>query len=236
MPMMLRIENWEGYEIRFVYVDGEWWAVAKDVADALGYSDTRQMTRRMDEDEVSSFNWKKEQLETEDAERFSDYKYKAEVPIISETGIYEAILNSRRKEAREFKRWVKQLLKMLREKSGLEGFQVFLMTDKEHNNKVMAEIQANLPNAKNKDYIKVHQVTNKVVSSLFGFDKPLKKNEMPPEMLKARQPILEEAKDLHIMKEKYGLDFSVSETLKKRWLNSQTHYNQEPNGGQETPH
>jgi len=33
----LKIEEWNGHEIRFVWHDGEWWAVAKDVAKALGY-------------------------------------------------------------------------------------------------------------------------------------------------------------------------------------------------------
>ena len=32
----LKVENWNGHEIRFVYKNGEWWAVAKDVAEALG--------------------------------------------------------------------------------------------------------------------------------------------------------------------------------------------------------
>lgn len=32
----LRTENWNGYTIRFVYVNGEWMAVLKDVCDALG--------------------------------------------------------------------------------------------------------------------------------------------------------------------------------------------------------
>ena len=32
----MRVENWCGYEIRFVEVDGEWWAILKDICDALG--------------------------------------------------------------------------------------------------------------------------------------------------------------------------------------------------------
>ena len=31
----MRIEEWNGYKIRFVEKDGEWWAVLKDVCDAL---------------------------------------------------------------------------------------------------------------------------------------------------------------------------------------------------------
>lgn len=32
----LRTENWNGYTIRFFYVNGEWMAVLKDVCDAMG--------------------------------------------------------------------------------------------------------------------------------------------------------------------------------------------------------
>lgn len=32
----MRVENWCGYDIRFVEVDGEWMAILKDVCDALG--------------------------------------------------------------------------------------------------------------------------------------------------------------------------------------------------------
>jgi prophage antirepressor-like protein len=32
----MRVENWNGHGIRFVDKDGEWWAVAKDVAAAYG--------------------------------------------------------------------------------------------------------------------------------------------------------------------------------------------------------
>lgn len=31
----MRIENWCGYDIRFVEIDGEWWAILKDICDAL---------------------------------------------------------------------------------------------------------------------------------------------------------------------------------------------------------
>lgn len=32
----MRIENWRGYDIRFVEIRGEWWAILKDICDALG--------------------------------------------------------------------------------------------------------------------------------------------------------------------------------------------------------
>lgn len=41
----IKTENWNGHEIRFVFHNGEWWAVAKDVADILGYRMASDMTR-----------------------------------------------------------------------------------------------------------------------------------------------------------------------------------------------
>ena len=31
----MRTESWCGYDIRFVEVNGEWWAILKDICDAL---------------------------------------------------------------------------------------------------------------------------------------------------------------------------------------------------------
>lgn len=34
----IKIKNWNSHNIRFVWYNGEWWAIARDVAEALGYS------------------------------------------------------------------------------------------------------------------------------------------------------------------------------------------------------
>lgn len=44
---MIKIENWNGHNIRFVEHNSEWWAVAKDVADALNFRDADAATRKM---------------------------------------------------------------------------------------------------------------------------------------------------------------------------------------------
>ena len=49
---MIKTEIWNGHEIRFVEKEpGDWWAVAKDVAAALGYKHTPHLTRRLDSEE-----------------------------------------------------------------------------------------------------------------------------------------------------------------------------------------
>ena len=41
----MKIENWNGYDIRFVEHNGEWWAIAKDVAKALNFARARDSTK-----------------------------------------------------------------------------------------------------------------------------------------------------------------------------------------------
>ena len=43
----MKTELWNGYQIRFVEKGGEWWAVATDVANALGYKHTPHMIRNL---------------------------------------------------------------------------------------------------------------------------------------------------------------------------------------------
>ena len=114
--MNTKTENWNGHNIRFVWHNGEWWAIAKDISDALGYRDAYNMTRNLDSEE-------------KDTQIVSTPGGNQEMTIISESGIYEAIFNSKRKEAKQFKKWVKNVLKQLRQATGLEGFQIFRMLD-----------------------------------------------------------------------------------------------------------
>ncbi len=89
----MKTEIWNGHQIRFVEKGGEWWAVAKDVAEALGYSHTPHMLRLIDpKDKGTDF------VDTNGGEQ--------EMVIISEFGICEAFFNSRKPEAKEFKRWL----------------------------------------------------------------------------------------------------------------------------------
>ena len=88
------------------------------MAKVLGYSHTPHMTRLLDESEKAVHN-------------VDTVKGKQNAVIISEIGIYEAIWNSRRDEAQEFKKWVKQVIKELRQAIGLKQYEVFRMLDKE---------------------------------------------------------------------------------------------------------
>ncbi len=145
-----------------------------------------------------------------------------ELSIINEKDIYRLVFKSRKPEAEAFQEWVFETIKQLRQSIGLEGFQVFRMFDKEHQKQAMNRLVNCLQNATKKDLIKANTIANKAVSDLYGYPKMVSKNEMTENMLRDREPILDETVELIKVKEKYGLNFSVSEaiynqnTIKKR--------------------
>ena len=134
----MRVENWCGYDIRFVEVNGEWYAILKDICDALGLK-TWHVTERLDPSML-------ERVQVE-GERNRPSKYKGNYDLgskdvvnskstfwmlaVNEIGIYEALFASRRLEARKFRMWAATVLQKLRMRVGLEGYEVMKMTDPE---------------------------------------------------------------------------------------------------------
>lgn len=85
--------NFNNLPVRTVLIDDEPWFVGKDVADILEYSDTQAMTRRLDDEDIKSYT-----------DKSSGQGRK--IKIINESGLYEAIIGSKKKETRPFKRWI----------------------------------------------------------------------------------------------------------------------------------
>jgi prophage antirepressor-like protein len=84
----------ESKQVRAVRSEGgEPWFVAADVASALGYLTAKDMTRFLDDDE-------------KDGQIMPTPGGPQEMTIISESGLYHAVLKSRKPEAKRFKRWV----------------------------------------------------------------------------------------------------------------------------------
>ncbi|MEK3784707.1 BRO-N domain-containing protein [Paenibacillus sp. FSL R5-0810] len=205
--MNIRVENWLGHEIRFVEkVPGEWWAVAADIAIALGYKHTPHMLRTLDPDE-------------KDVHIMDTLGGKQKMRMISESGIYEAVFNSRRDEAKDFKKWVKEVLKDIRKSTGLEGFQIFRMLDKEHQKEAMQKLKVSLRNPVRVDFIKANTIANKAVSSRYGHPKMIKKEQMTPDMLVVRQEVLDDTVNLMGLKEKFDLDIPISTTIYSKYAN-----------------
>lgn len=123
----MRIEKWCGYDIRFIEVNGEWYAILKDICDALGLKtsktaqrlDTKMLTRvKIDVSDVPSKNVR------------SKGQNKTRWMIaVNEIGIYETLFASRKFEARQFRYWTASVLQKLRRQVGLEQYEVMKMTD-----------------------------------------------------------------------------------------------------------
>ena len=85
-------------EVRTVDRDGQVWFVAGDIAKALGYRDALNMTRVLDEDEADTHIMR---TRSEDGTLQT-----REVTIISESGLYHALLKSRKPQAKPLRKWV----------------------------------------------------------------------------------------------------------------------------------
>ncbi|MBM7710640.1 Bro-N domain-containing protein [Enterococcus xiangfangensis] len=193
----MKTEIWNDHEIRFIELNNEWWAVGSDVAKALGYKKPRNAVNR----------------HALKRGTYNDGVSATSYVIIQEPDIYRLIFGSKLDSAEQFQKWVFNVIKQLRQSVGIEGFQVFRMLDKEHQKEAMAKLNRSIKDPKPKDFIKANTIANKAVSNLYGHSKMVNKEAMTPEMLADREAVLDETVQLMTMKEKYGLQFSVSEKI-----------------------
>lgn len=90
--------------IRIKTIDGEPWFVAKDVADKLGYAQTSNMMKRIDEEDSKSSILDGMNMKSS---------------LINESGLYSAIIGSKLNSAKRFKHWVtSEVLPSIRKNGG----------------------------------------------------------------------------------------------------------------------
>lgn len=143
----IRIENWCGYDIRFIEHNGEWWAILKDICNALDLR-TDGVAQRLSPDMLervlvdtsdhtsngvrsdipSKYNRSEDGLN--DVRSRGDNKTRWMLAV-NELGIYEALFASRRLEARKFRMWAGTVMQKLRKNVGLEQYEVMRMTEPE---------------------------------------------------------------------------------------------------------
>lgn len=128
----MKIENWCGYNIRFIEQDGEWWAILKDICDALKLK-TWHISERLDPDMLIKVNVS--DLGSNEVRSRGQNKTR-QMLAVNEIGIYEALYASRRLEARKFRRWSAEVMKKLRSNVGLEGYEVMKMTEPDIQEKI----------------------------------------------------------------------------------------------------
>ena len=124
----MRVENWNGYDIRFVEVNGEWYAILKDICDALNLH-TFKVAQRLSPDMMTKVRVNVCDIPLKEVR--SRARKTHDMLAVNEIGIYEALFASRRLEARKFRRWTASVMQKLRRRVGLEGYQVMRMTEKE---------------------------------------------------------------------------------------------------------
>lgn len=108
--------NFGDQQVRTLLIDDQPWFVATDVSSALQYRDSFNMCRNLDDDEkgtqiVSTLGGAQEML------------------AINESGLYSAILRSRKAEAKRFKKWVtSEVLPAIRKHGRYEDHQAKMPT------------------------------------------------------------------------------------------------------------
>ena len=91
----VEVFNFETNDVRTVVINSEAWFVGKDVADALGYTKSRNaLTKHVDEDDALKRGV------TDNLGRLQ------ETTLINESGVYSLIFGSKLENAKRFKKWV----------------------------------------------------------------------------------------------------------------------------------
>lgn len=126
----IRIENWCGYDIRFVEHEGSWYAVLKDICDAL------KLQTRDVKDRIECEHLIKTAVEQAFISEVGDSHIRSkgdnltrQMLCVDEAGIYQALSRSTRLEARKFIDWISHSLVDMRKAVGLETYEAFKLTD-----------------------------------------------------------------------------------------------------------
>lgn len=126
----MRTEKWGRYKIRFVYIEGTWYAILKDACDALNLA-VAAVSRRIPADcmvraRVSAVcDMTKSHLTSKKARREQD------MTVVNEAGLCYVFLRSNRIEARQFMEWLIDKYSQMRKIAGLKEYETFRMLDKD---------------------------------------------------------------------------------------------------------
>lgn len=103
----LKLFTFEGSEVRTLTIDGNPYFIGKDVAEILGYKNTKDaLLKHVDDDDKLG-----SQIATSGQRRL--------MTVINESGLYSLILSSKLPDAKKFKRWVtSEVLPAIRKHGG----------------------------------------------------------------------------------------------------------------------
>lgn len=107
MSNLITFENMEFGKLTVMEKDGEFFFIGKEVAEKLGYSNTRDaLVRHVDIDDKADVV-------------FHDGRQRRSMVSINESGLYSLILSSKLPQAKEFKKWITtEVLPSIRKNGG----------------------------------------------------------------------------------------------------------------------
>ena len=107
MSSLITFENMEFGKLTVMEKDGEFFFIGKEVAEKLGYSNTRDaLVRHVDIDDKADVV-------------FHDGRQRRSMVSINESGLYSLILSSKLPQAKEFKKWITtEVLPSIRKNGG----------------------------------------------------------------------------------------------------------------------
>ena len=138
-------DNNNVYYIRFVKVNDVWYAVLKDICDALGLT-AKYVAERIDDEFLLKRVVPSEDRSFETTSPISgQHRNGYKMLLVNEMGIYQCIDGSRKLEARKFRRWYPQMISKLRQGIGLPGFMAMEMMDKKVQKHVDEQLDKYIP-------------------------------------------------------------------------------------------
>ena len=196
-------EHPEFGKVRTVMIDGEPWFVAADVCNALDIGNPSQALSRLDEDEKIITLISNE----------GNQRGNPNVAVVNEPGLYTLILGSRKPEAKAFKRWIThEVLPALRNAAGLGAADALRMLSRENQKKGNRYLcEAGLGDRKH--YCAAAKVAGKAMGMRLHKEKAVPKDEIPAERLPEYDKIFNETVKLFDLKDRYGIEFSVSTAI-----------------------
>lgn len=118
----IKIFNSEEFgAVRTVVINNEPWFVAKDLSEKLGYQQTNNMKKLIDDDDTKEIDPQSLEFSglLQNGVSLEPNKFIRRLMIINESGLYSAIINSTLPSAKRFKRWVtSEVLPSIRKTGG----------------------------------------------------------------------------------------------------------------------
>jgi prophage antirepressor-like protein len=135
MNQLKVFENEEFGQVRTVEVNGEPYLVLKDVCEILGIKNATDVTKRLDEEEVTRLNL---------GGRVGV------VNLINESGLYAVVLRSDKPNARKFRKWVtSEVLPSIRKTGAYTGKKLSALEQLNLHNQAILEVNEKVETVKN---------------------------------------------------------------------------------------